>query len=54
MMPEVWEKWKEGYGRAIKHEWEPFRKEKLPFHYLLTVVDKQRQAAVIMTVSSVQ
>jgi hypothetical protein len=22
------------YGTAIKHEWEPFRKEKLPFHYL--------------------
>jgi hypothetical protein len=33
-------------------KWEPFREEKLPFHYLPTVVDKQRQAAVILTVSS--
>jgi hypothetical protein len=30
----------------------PFAKKKLPFRYLLTVVDKQRQATVIMTVSS--
>jgi hypothetical protein len=37
----------------ISHKWELLLSKKLPFHYLSTIVGKQRQVTVIITVSPV-